>query len=126
MQGTLFLSPLLFAIISINFANSTSLFKGDVTIDGPANCRDKPQGKIIKSMANGEKVTVVDQKGDWLEVRSKNMTCWTFKTNLKLPTNESVSSEKFYGDSLSEEDNDFLESISVPNPPLSEMLGVEG
>src|SRR5262245_50081968 len=34
--------------------------------------------------------------------------------------------EEDFGDSISEEDNAFIESLSVPNPSLSEMYGHDG
>ena len=61
------------------------------TIDGPANLRDKPNGKVLFSFENGHTVLLLAQANDWFLVRSYwDRPCesgWTHKKNL-LPYKE--------------------------------------
>ena len=52
-------------------------------IDGPANLRDKPKGKVIGNIENDVEVKMINKKGDWYEVESGNLKGWTFKDNIK-------------------------------------------
>ncbi len=109
---------------NVGFADY-AIMKG-MAISGPVNCRDKPRGKVVKSIPDREKVTVLGRSGDWFEVRFGSTTCWTVKKNLKVAPAIPVPSEEIYGDGLSEEDDEFLGKASVPNPSLSEIIGVDG
>lgn len=58
------------ALASALFASAVSAYPiavGDCyTIDGPANLRDKPGGKVVSSLNNGSRVRVVDgDRGAW-------------------------------------------------------------
>ncbi|MCL2335085.1 MAG: SH3 domain-containing protein, partial [Endomicrobia bacterium] len=51
-------------------------------IDGPANVRETPNGKVIGSIENGAYVWVLLKKGDWYKIAYNNLTGWTHKKNL--------------------------------------------
>ena len=51
-------------------------------INGPANIRDNPEGKIIAMLDDMTKVIVLSQKGDWYEILYANVRGWTYKDNL--------------------------------------------
>jgi hypothetical protein len=120
--------PVFFSILflSCGSASADCLLRQDVAIHGPANCREKLNGKILRSLPDQTKVDVLERSGDWYQVRLGTMTCWTAKQNLRSDPKDPIPSSKVCGDSLSEEDNEFLESLSVKNPPLSEMIGADG
>jgi Domain of unknown function (DUF4424) len=54
-----------------------------VRIDGPANLRAKPNGKILKSMKDDSYAWVLGQKNDWYEIISEDTHGWTHKDNIK-------------------------------------------
>jgi len=56
-------------------------------IDGPANCRSKPDGEIVTSVPNLEKVNVRERKGNWYRIDFKGKECWTKRNNLKFNFN---------------------------------------
>ena len=49
-----------------------------------------------------------------------------FATLLFVAFDINNTSTDVLGDSLSESDNDYIDSVSVPNPTLHEMLGLDG
>jgi len=55
-------------------------------IDGPANLRDKPSGRVITSFPHKFTVLLEGQKGDWYYLRGyKDRPCdagWTYKSNI--------------------------------------------
>jgi hypothetical protein len=55
-------------------------------IDGPANLRDKPSGKVIGTFPHKFVVLLEGQKGDWFYLRGySERACeggWTYKTNI--------------------------------------------
>ena len=58
----------------------------DIEIDGPANCRDKIKGKILKSIPNGTSVKAlnrIETNGIWYQVSYEGTTCWTSFKNVK-------------------------------------------
>lgn len=63
-------------------------------IDGPANLRDTPKGKIIDSFADKFIVLAEGQKDDWYFIRGywsrECHTGWTHKSNVKFITREQI------------------------------------
>jgi hypothetical protein len=53
-------------------------------VDGPANCRSKPNGPIISSIPNLEKIVLRERKNDWYRVAYSGKGCWTKRTNFKF------------------------------------------
>jgi hypothetical protein len=53
-------------------------------IDGPANCRDSPAGKVLQSFPDRERVRVKARKGDWYRIQVKSTSCWTHRKNLRF------------------------------------------
>ena len=53
-------------------------------IDGPANLRDKPNGKVIAQLADKTYVWVWpdNKKGKWYPVRQNDLSGYTYKQNL--------------------------------------------
>jgi hypothetical protein len=64
-------------------------------INGPANLRDAPSGKIIGSFPDGFVVLIVGQKDDWYRIRGYwDRVCetgWTHKKNLIFRTRKQLS-----------------------------------
>jgi len=57
---------------------------GTSKIDGPANCRDAPDGKTLISIPNNEIVRVGERKSDWIQIHYGSTDCWTHKKNLRF------------------------------------------
>jgi hypothetical protein len=53
-------------------------------IDGPANCRDSPTGKVLRSLPDRERVRVKTREGEWYRIQSKSTSCWTHRKNLRF------------------------------------------
>jgi hypothetical protein len=69
----------------------------EVVIDGPANCRDKINGKILKSIPNGVTVKALsmdESHGHWYQVSFEGTECWTSSKNvhdgLDYPSDEFI------------------------------------
>lgn len=53
-------------------------------IDGPANCRDTPAGKIIRSIPNQASVVLRARKNEWYLISESGKECWTNRKNLRF------------------------------------------
>jgi hypothetical protein len=53
-------------------------------IDGPANCRDSPTGKVLRSLPDRERVRVKAREGKWYRIEVKSTSCWTHRKNLRF------------------------------------------
>jgi hypothetical protein len=53
-------------------------------INGPANIRDNPSGKIIATLNDLTLVLVLENKGDWYHILYASVDGWTHKDNLIL------------------------------------------
>ena len=53
-------------------------------INGPANIRNTPKGKIFATIDHHTEVLVLNNDGDWYEVLYANIRGWTYKDNLRL------------------------------------------
>ena len=53
-------------------------------INGPANCRLKPYGKIVKSILDQETVILKERKDGWYHIFYKGHNCWTSRNNLRF------------------------------------------
>lgn len=62
---------------SIIYSNA-KLYK----IDTPANLREKPNGKIIKSLEGDIYAWILENKNDWYKVAYNEMIGWIYKDNL--------------------------------------------
>jgi|GEM_PF-4053568 len=56
-----------------------------VVIDGPANCREKPKGKILHKLPDQLSTQASKVEGEWLLVNFEGKACWTHKKNIKAP-----------------------------------------
>jgi hypothetical protein len=67
-------------------------------IDGPANLRDAPSGKVIGSFPDGFVVLIDGQKGEWYRIRGYwDRVCetgWTHKKNLIFRTRKQLQEKK--------------------------------
>ncbi len=59
-------------------------FPFEKEIDGPANCRATRNGKTLASLADREKVKLLERDGLWYRVAAKARTCWTHRKNLRF------------------------------------------
>lgn len=57
------------------------------SVDGPANCREKPKGKIVSSIPDLAKVNIRERKEDWYRVEFNGKECWTIRNNLRFNFN---------------------------------------
>lgn len=81
---------LLFAVIGVaagQSAQSKATFPiHEIEIDGPANCRDKPKGKVLQSISNGTKAKAIgctDRCKGWYHLSIGKVKCWTHSKNVK-------------------------------------------
>jgi len=60
-----------------------SVYSFGNVIDGPANCRDKPNGKVIISIPDREKLTDLGHyEKAWRNIQYKDIKCWTHESNI--------------------------------------------
>jgi hypothetical protein len=57
------------------------------SVDGPANCREKPKGKIVSSIPDLAKVNIRGREEDWYRVEFNGKECWTIRNNLRFNFN---------------------------------------
>lgn len=57
------------------------------SVDGPANCRETPKGKIVSSIPDLAKVNIRERKEDWYRVEFNGKECWTIRNNLRFNFN---------------------------------------
>ncbi len=107
----------LFAFIYL-VLGGTSVYAGHfwenspAIINGPANCREKPNGKILRSIKDRKSVSLIEEKGDWFYLLHGSVKCWTYKNNIAV----------ILDPALSDADQKILDSLpSVEPPKLSEI-----
>lgn len=112
--------PILLAIINL-LLGCTSVYAGHfwenspAIISGPANCRKIPNGKILRSLKDRESVKLIQEKADWFYIQQGSLKCWTYKNNIAVILDIPIS----------ESDNQILESLPSPEPPMLNKISLE-
>ncbi len=78
-----------------NLILSSSTFSSIDFIDGPANVRDQPKGKIIASLPDNTKITILQQQGEWVYIMTSQAKGWTHRNNLLGQSIAKIDSDGF-------------------------------
>ena len=91
----------------------------DYYINGPANCREKPNGKILKSLPDAVTVKFLQSNRNWFKIDYNGTKCWTFKSNITIVDNsEEVG--------LTDKDLEVLENAKTENAQFKDLKLPDG